>query len=84
MWNRIMSSAYAHFITAVAVTLGLAFVVLTGHPRKSSMGKVDVSAQKALPYAAQLAPPSRPMARNDRPAGASFDHSAAPRRPGDR
>ncbi len=84
MWNRIMSSAYAHFVTAVAVTLGLVFVLLTGHPGKSNMAKVNVSAQKALPYAARPALASRTMVRDDRPVGASFDYSAAPRRPGDR
>ena len=35
MWNRFISSPYAHLITAVAVTFGLALVLLTSHPQKA-------------------------------------------------
>jgi hypothetical protein len=41
MWNRFVSSPYAHLITAVAVTFGLALVLLTSHPQKA--GFVEAS-----------------------------------------
>jgi hypothetical protein len=47
MWNRFMSSPYAHFITAIALTLGLVLGLLTGHPGKSSTAKFDAWAQTA-------------------------------------
>ena len=47
MWNRFLSSPYAHFITAIALTLGLAFGLLIEQPGKTSSAKFDASAQKA-------------------------------------
>jgi hypothetical protein len=44
MWNRFMSSPYAHFITAIALTLGLVFGLLTDNPGKSSLAKFDADA----------------------------------------
>ena len=44
MWNRFMSSPYAHFITAVALTLGLVFGLLNENPGKSSLAKFDADA----------------------------------------
>jgi len=47
MWNRFISSPYAHFITAIALTLGLAFGLLTEQAGKTSTVKLDGWAQKA-------------------------------------
>jgi hypothetical protein len=41
MWNRFISSPYAHLVTAVAVTLGLALVLLTAHPQKMGFVEAD-------------------------------------------
>jgi hypothetical protein len=78
MWNRFMSSPYAHFITATALTLGLVFGLLTGHPGKSSMAKFDASAQKASSQAVRPALASHINSRDDHPVEASFDYSLAP------
>ena len=47
MWNRFMSSPYAHFITAIALTLGLAFGLLAEQPGKMGAARFEASAQKA-------------------------------------
>jgi hypothetical protein len=73
MWNRFLSSPYAHFGTAMVLTFGLVLVLLTGHSGKPGMAKVDVSAQKALPYAARPALASHANARDDRSVETSFD-----------
>ena len=82
MWNRFMSSPYAHFITAIALTLGLVFGLLTGHPGKSSMAKFDASAQKASSQAIQPALASHMNSQD--PLETSFDYSAAPGQPDNR
>jgi len=43
MWNRFISSPYAHLITAVAVTFGLALVLLTAHPKKAGFVEANNS-----------------------------------------
>jgi hypothetical protein len=43
MWNRFISSSYAHLITAIAVTVGLALVLLTAHPHKAGFVEADNS-----------------------------------------
>jgi hypothetical protein len=47
MWNRFMSSPYAHLVTAVAVTLGLVTVLLTAQPKKTGFAEADSSARNA-------------------------------------
>jgi len=47
MWNRFISSPYAHFATAVAVTFGLALVLLTAHPRNAGFVAPEYSGQNA-------------------------------------
>jgi hypothetical protein len=48
MWNRYLSSPYAHLVMAVTVTLGLALVLLIAHPRKAGFVAADNSGQSAL------------------------------------
>ena len=43
MWNRFISSPYAHLITAIALTFGLALVLLTAHPKKAGFVEADNS-----------------------------------------
>jgi hypothetical protein len=47
MWNRFISSPYAHFATAVALTFGLALVLLTAHPRTTGFVAAGYSGQSA-------------------------------------
>ena len=82
MWNRFMSSPYAHFITAIALTLGLVLVLLTGHPGKSSMAKIDVSAQKASSHTARSTLASHMNSQDS--LETSFDYSATPGQPDNR
>ncbi len=67
MWNRFISSPYAHLVTAVAVTFGLVLVLLTAHPRKA--GIADVTARNIPASGASLA--SESNVRTDSPAEAS-------------
>ena len=75
MWNRFMSSPYAHFITAIVLTLGLVLGLLTGHPGKSSMAKFDASAQNAPSTVARPELASRNNSRPEAPVTTDFDHS---------
>jgi len=84
MWNRFMSSPYAHFITAIALTLGLVFGLLTGHSGKSSMAKFDASAQQTPSHAVQPALASHMNSRDDHPVATSFDQSVAREQTDDR
>jgi hypothetical protein len=84
MWNRFMSSPYAHLVTAIVLTLGLVLVLLTGHSGKSSMAKFDASAQRASSHTARPTLASHSNSRDDHPAEASFDYSVAPGQAGDR
>jgi hypothetical protein len=81
MWNRFMSSPYAHFITAIALTLGLVLGLLSGHPGKSSMAKFDASAQTAPSHVARPELASHNNFRSERPVTADFDHSLVLRQP---
>ena len=83
MWNRFMSSPYAHFITAMVLTLGLVFGLLTGQTGKSSMAVFDASAQKASSDAVQPALASH-MNSDDHPVEIDFDHSAVTRQSNNR
>lgn len=47
MWNHFISSPYAHLVTAIAVTFGLALVLLTAHPQKAGFVEADNSARGA-------------------------------------
>jgi len=82
MWNRFMSSPYAHFVTAMALTLGLVVGLLTGHSGKSSMAKSDASAQKSPSRAVRPALASHMNSRD--PVETSFDYSVAPGQPDNR
>src|ERR1043166_10317828 len=54
MWNRFISSTYAHLATAIALTLGVAAMLLTAQPQKSGIAGIDAPAQGArLPNAAR-------------------------------
>jgi len=70
MWNRVISSTYAHLVTAVAVTLGLALVALTAHPKKVGLAQLDAPVRSA-PSLLQGSMLSPAHFRMDRPAGAS-------------
>ena len=82
MWNRLMSSPYAHFVTAMALTLGLVFGLLTGHSGKSSMAKFGATAQKASSQAARPELASHTNSRDDHVAATGFDPAAAARQDG--
>ena len=74
MWNRFISSPYAHLFTAVAVTFGLALVLLTAHPRKAGFIAADGSArgvpsQASVP--ATLASDSTRLIRDNSTSGKS-------------
>jgi hypothetical protein len=43
MWSRFISSPYVHLIAAVAVTFGLALVLLTSHPQKAGFVEANSS-----------------------------------------
>ncbi|WP_157100726.1 hypothetical protein [Rhodoplanes sp. Z2-YC6860] len=43
MWNRFISSPYAHLITAVALTFGLALALLTSQPKKADFVEANNS-----------------------------------------
>ena len=47
MWNRFISSPYAHLITAIVMTFGLALVLLTAHPKKAGFVEADNSMRAA-------------------------------------
>ena len=79
MWNRFMSSPYAHFVTAIALTLGLVFGLLTGQTGKSSMAKSEASVQQVPTHAARPTLASHMNARDDDPVEIDFDHSAVTR-----
>jgi hypothetical protein len=79
MWNRFMSSPYAHFVTAMVLTLGLVFGLLTGQTGKSGMAKFDASAQKASSDAIQPALASHMNSQDDHAAEIDFDHSPVTR-----
>jgi hypothetical protein len=79
MWNRFMSSPYAHFVTAMVLTLGLVFGLLTGQTGKSSLAKFDASTQKASSDAVQPALASNMNARDDHLVEIDFDPSAMTR-----
>jgi len=81
MWNRFMSSPYAHFFTAIALTLGLVLGLLTGHPGKSSMAKFDASAQTAPSPVVRPELTSRNDSRPERPVATDYDLSLALRQP---
>ncbi len=67
MWNRFISSTYAHLITAIALTLGLAAILLTAHPHKSNVARIGASAQSAPSSgSAQGSLMSQTESRNDR------------------
>jgi hypothetical protein len=78
MWNRFISSPYAHFITAMALTLGLVLGLLAENSEKSSSAKFDASAQKAPSDA------TRPelASRTNHPVTTSFDRVLFPGQPG--
>ena len=80
MWNRFISSPYAHFITAIALTLGLVLGLLTENSGKSSLAKIDASTQKAPSDA------MRPelASSSDRPVTTGFDRALFPGPPGGR
>ena len=84
MWNRFLSSPYAHFVTAVALTLGLVLGLLTEHPRKSGAVKFDAAAQKAPSKAARPELASSENSRADRPVAVDFDNALIPEQAGRR
>jgi hypothetical protein len=81
MWNRFMSSPYAHFVTAMALTLGLVVGLLVEHPGKSGVVKVDASAQNAPSEAARPELASSENSQADRPAALDFDTAQFPGQP---
>ena len=69
MWNRFISSTYAHLATAIALTLGVAAMLLTAQPQKSGIAGIDAPAQGATsPKAAQSSLASQTDPRADDPA----------------
>ena len=82
MWNRFLSSPYAHFVTAMALTLGLVLGLLTEHPGKSSMAKFGAAAQKASSQAVRAELASHTNSRDDHAVEIGFDAAAATRQDG--
>jgi len=82
MWNRLMSSPYAHFVTAMALTLGLVVGLLTGHSGKSSMAKFGAAAQKASSQAVRPELASHTNSRDDHAVEIGFGPAAATRQDG--
>ena len=47
MWNRLLSSPYAHFVAAMTLTACFVLALLTGYSGKSSIAKFDALAESA-------------------------------------
>ena len=73
MWNRFISSTYAHLVTAIALTLGVAAFLLTAQPQKSGMTGIAPSAQRASsPKAARSSLASQTDPQADDPASSAI------------
>jgi hypothetical protein len=82
MWNRLLSSPYAHIVSAIVLTAGLVAILLAGNPKPPGTAKFEVSAHGSARTEAPLARSAGAAAHGGLPAGTSADRSfELPERP---